>query len=96
MCSSDLSRAASGGATAPPGRAAYCGVLDQFQLRFRMLVRMAVRMPELSGQGRHTSIPASTTEVKIRPALVVLLTGTADAVFLRILHWGLFVCHVLC
>ena len=61
-------------------------VPDQFQLRFRMLARMAVRTPGLSGQGRHTSIPAGTPEVDIRPALVVLPTGTADAIFLRILH----------
>ena len=56
-------------------------VPNQLQLRFCMLIWMAVRTPGLAGQGRNTPIPAGTPEVNIRPALIVLPTGTAYSVF---------------
>ena len=59
---------------------------DQLQLRFGMLVWMAVRTPGLAGQGLHAPIPASTPEIDIGPALVVLPAGPADTIFLRIFH----------
>ena len=71
-------------------------ISDQLQLCFRVLVGMAVRPPGLAGQGLRRSIPAGFPEVDVRPALVVLSAGPADAVFLRILHQGLPICHVLC
>ena len=61
-----------------------------------MLVWIAVRTTGLADLGFYTPIPATPPEVDIRPALVVLPTGTADHVFLRIFHQGLSVCHVLC
>lgn len=71
-------------------------VPDQLQLCLRMLVRMAVRPPRLAGQRCHAPIPPGLPEVDVRPALVVLPTGSADAIFLRVLHQGLPICHVLC
>ena len=67
-------------------RVAAAHVPDQLQLRFCVLVRMAVRPPGLTGQGLHTPIPANPPEVDIRPALVVLPAGSAYAVFLRVFH----------
>ena len=61
-----------------------------------MLVGVTVGPPGLAGQGCRSSIPAGLPEVDVRPALVVLSAGPADAVFLRIFHWGLPICHVLC
>ena len=71
-------------------------ISDQLQLCLRVLVGMAVRPPGLAGQGLRRSIPAGFPEVDVRPALVVLSAGPADAVFLRILHQGLPIRHVLC
>ena len=59
---------------------------DEFQLIFCVLVWMAVRASGLAGKGRRTSVPALLPEVDIRPALVVLPTGAAHAVFLCVLH----------
>ena len=67
-------------------RIAAAHVPDQLQLRFGMLVWMAVRTPGLAGQGLHAPIPASTPEIDIGPALVVLPAGPADTIFLRIFH----------
>ena len=50
------------------------------------VVWMAVRASGLAGKGRRTSVPALLPEVDIRPALVVLPTGAAHAVFLCVLH----------
>ena len=47
-----------------------------------------MRASGLAGKGCHTSIPALLPEVDIRPALVVLPAGAADAVFLCVLHEG--------
>ena len=69
---------------------------DQFQLRLCVLVGMAVGPSGLTGQGGHTSVPAGFPKVDVRPALVVLPAGTADAVFLRVFHQGLPIRHVLC
>lgn len=69
---------------------------DQLQLCLCMLVWMAVGPSGLAGQGFRTPIPAGTPEADILPTLVILSAGTADAVFLRILHYGLPVCHILC
>ena len=69
---------------------------DQLQLCLCVLVGVVVWPPGLAGQGRHCPIPAGLPEVDIRPALVVLPAGTADVVFLRVLHQGLPICHVLC
>ena len=59
---------------------------DQLQLRFGMLVWMAVRTPGLASQRCHTPVPAGTPEVNIRPALVVLPAGSADTILLRVFH----------
>ena len=59
---------------------------DQLQLRFGMLVWMAVRTPGLASQRCYTPIPAGTPKVNIRPALVVLPAGSADAILLRVFH----------
>ena len=59
---------------------------DQLQLRFGMLVWMAVRTPGLASQRCHTPIPPGTPKVNIRPALVVLPAGSADAILLRVFH----------
>jgi hypothetical protein len=59
---------------------------DQLQLRFGMLIWMTVRTPGLAGQGLHAPIPASTPEIDIGPAPVVLPAGPADAIFFRIFH----------
>ena len=85
-------------ATAPPCPGWDCAahIPDQLQLRFCVLVWRAVGPPGLADQGFCSTIPASPPEVDIRPALVKLPAGTADAVFLRVLHQGLPVCHVLC
>ena len=71
-------------------------ILDQLQLRLRVLVWVAVGPTGLAGQGLDRSIPASLPEVDVGPALVVLPAGTADAVFLCVFHQGLPICHVLC
>lgn len=77
-------------------RVAATHIPDQFQLRLRMLVGMAVGTSGLTGQRCHTSIPAGLPEVDVRPALVVFPAGTADAVFFCVFHQGLPICHVLC
>jgi len=59
---------------------------DELQFRFGMLVWMAVRTPGLASQRCHTPIPAGTPKVNIRPALVVLPAGSADAILLRVFH----------
>lgn len=59
---------------------------DQLQFLGGVLVGMTARPSGLTGQGRHTSIPARFPEVDVRPAFVVLPAGTADAVFLRVFH----------
>ena len=69
---------------------------DQLQLRFGMLIWMAARTTGLADQGFYTPIPATPSEVDIRPVLLVLPAGTADAIFLRIFYDRLSVCHVLC
>ena len=61
-------------------------VADELQLGLCVLVWMAMRSSGLAGQGCHTSIPALLPEVDVRPALVVLPAGAADAVFLCVLH----------
>ena len=68
------------------GRVPAAHVSDELQLGLRVLIRMAVGAFGLTGQGRHTSVPALLPEVDVRPALVVLPTGAADAVFLCVLH----------
>ena len=70
-------------------------VPDQPQLRFCVLIGMAVGPPGLTGQGCHASIPASPPKGDVRPALVVRSDGPADAVFLRVLHQGLPICRAL-
>ena len=69
---------------------------DEFEFCFCVLIWMAVGTPGLTGQRARRSVPAGLPEVDVRPALVVLPAGTAHAVFLRILHQGLPICHVLC
>ena len=61
-------------------------VTNEFQLGLRVLVGMAVGASGLAGKGRHTSVPALLPEIDVRPALVVLPAGAADAVFLCVLH----------
>ena len=61
-------------------------IADELQLGLCVLVGVAVGPSGLAGQGRHTTIPALLPEVDIRPALVVLPAGAADAVFLCVLH----------
>ena len=61
-------------------------VADELQLGLCVLVWMAVGPSGLAGQGCHTTIPALLPEVDVRPALVVLPAGAADAVFLCVLH----------
>ena len=61
-------------------------IADQLQLGLCVLVRVAVGPSGLAGQGCHTTIPALLPEVDVRPALVVLPAGAADAVFLCVLH----------
>ena len=71
-------------------------VPDQLQLRLCVLVGMAVGPSGLTGQRLCRSIPACFPKVDVRPALVVLPAGPADAIFLCVLHQGLPICHVLC
>ena len=71
-------------------------VPNQLQLRFRMLVRVAVGTPGPAGQGFHTAVPTALPEVDIRPALVILSAGPADTVFRCVFHQGLPIRHVLC
>ena len=71
-------------------------VTNELQLGFHVLIRMTVRASGLAGEGRHTSIPTLLPEVDVRPAFVVLSAGTANAVFLGILHQRLPIRHVLC
>ena len=61
-------------------------IADELQLGLCVLVRMAMGPSGLAGQGCHTAVPALLPEVDVRPALVVLPAGAADAVFLRVLH----------
>ena len=61
-------------------------IADELQLGICVLVGMAVGPSGLTDQGRHTTIPALLPEVDVRPALVVLPAGAADAVFLCVLH----------
>ena len=61
-------------------------VADELQLGLCVLVWMAVGPSGLAGQGYHTTIPALLPEVDVRPALVVLPAGAADAIFLCVLH----------
>ena len=61
-------------------------IADELQLGLRVLVWMTVGASGLAGKGRHTSVPALLPEINIRPALIVLPTGAADAVFLCVLH----------
>ena len=61
-------------------------IADELQLGLCVLVGVAVGPSGLAGQGRHTTIPALLPEVDVRPALVVLPAGAADAVFLCVLH----------
>ena len=77
-------------------RIATAQVPDQLQLRLCVLVGVVMRPPGLTGQGLHGPIPACFPEIDVRPALVILPAGTADAVFLRVFHQGLPICHVLC
>lgn len=65
---------------------ARCVRANEFQFGLRVLVWMTVGASGLAGKGRHTSVPALLSEIDVRPALVVLPAGAADAVFLRILH----------
>ena len=67
-------------------RIAAAHVPDQLQLRFCVLVWMAVGTPGLAGQGLHAPVPACLPEVDIGPAFVILPDGAADAIFLRIFH----------
>ena len=67
-------------------RIAAAHVPNQLQLRFCVLVRMTVRTPGPAGQRLHAPIPASTPEIDIGPASVVLPAGPADTIFLRIFH----------
>ena len=71
-------------------------VTNELQFLLHMLVRMTVRASGLAGEGRHTSIPTLLPKVDVRPAFVVLSAGTANAVFLGILHQRLPIRHVLC
>ena len=60
---------------------------------------MAVRpsgLAGLAGQRSYISIPACFPVVDVRPALVVLSTCTANAIFCGILHERLPIPHVLC
>ena len=59
---------------------------DQFQLRLCVLIGMAVRAFGVAGQRGLCSIPAGLPEVDVRPALVVLPAGAADAVFFCVFH----------
>ncbi len=77
-------------------RIAATHIPDQLELCLCMLVGMAVGPPGLAGQRSHRSVPAGLSEVEVRPALVVFPASTADAVFLRVFHKGLPVCHILC
>ena len=61
-------------------------VTNELQFSLCVLVRMAVRASGLTGQGRHTTVPALLPEVDVRPVLVVFPAGAADAVFLCVLH----------
>lgn len=58
--------AASGGTTTPPLWIAATHIPDQLQLRFCMLVWIAVRVPGLARQVFYISIPVSSPEVDIR------------------------------
>ena len=71
-------------------------VPNQLQFRLCVLVRVVMRPPGPAGQRLHRPIPASFPEVDIRPALVVFPAGSAHAVFFRVFHQGLPICHVLC
>ena len=80
----------------PQGWIPTAHVTNELQLGFRVLIRMTVRASGLAAEGRHASIPTLLPEVDVRPAFVVLSAGTANAVFLGILHQRLPIRHVLC
>ena len=61
-------------------------ISDQLQFCLSVLVWVTMRTSGLTGQGLHTSVPATLPEVDIRPAFVIFPTGTADAVFRRVFH----------
>ena len=61
-------------------------IADLLQFVVCVLIWMAVGPSGLAGKGCRTSIPSLLPEVDVRPALVVLPAGTADAVFFCILH----------
>ena len=70
-------------------------VPDHFQLRFCVLVGMAVGPSGATGQGCHAPIPPGFPKVDVRPTLVVLPAGSAHAVLFCILHQGFMPCPVL-
>ena len=61
-----------------------------------MLVRVAMRTSGPASQGLQGPVIAGTPEVDIRPAFVVLPTGTAYSVLLGVGQQRLAVFHVLC
>ena len=71
-------------------------ITNELQFGFRVLIRMAVRASGLADEGRHTSISTLLPKVDVRPTFVIFSAGTADIMFLCILHERLPVYHVLC
>lgn len=61
-----------------------------------MLIGVAVRPSGPAGQGFHAPIPPRLPEIDIRAAFVILPAGAAHAIFLRVLHQGSPIGHVLC
>ena len=59
-------------------------ISDELELLLSMLVRVAVRPSGLAGQRLQEAVVAGTPEVDVRPAFVVLPTGTAYTVLLGV------------
>lgn len=71
-------------------------VPDELQFLRRMLVGMMMRTAGVAPQGLHTPVLTRLPEVDIRPGSIVFSARPAHAIFRRVFHQGLPVCHVLC
>ena len=80
----------------PQGGIAAAHIADQFQFFLGVLVWMMVRAAGLAGKRLDAPVPAGFPEIDVGAAFVVFAAGSADAVFLSILHEGLPITHILC
>ena len=71
-------------------------ISEELEFFLCMLPGVAVRTSGLTGKGLQGTVVAGTPEVDIRPAFVVLPTGTAYSVLLGVGQQRLAIFHVLC